>query len=319
MKQIFVNELIKNDEITDFFMVKSCSIRVGSNRKPYLDVMLGDKTGEVSGKKWDVQEEEQPRLKKISEGDIVRVKAQVIEWQNAKQLRIQRIRQAVQSDGIDVSDFIKAAPEKPEDMYRYIYDVADNLEDQDLRRLCVRVLTDNKEKLRYYPAASRNHHAMFAGLLYHTKKMLMNGIGVCSVYTELDRDLLCAGVILHDIEKINEILSNEAGVSPGYSVEGQFLGHLVMGVKYIDRLAEELEVPEEKKLMIEQMILSHHYHPEFGSPVRPLFPEGEVLHFLDILDARLFDMFDALSTVDPGRFSEKVWTLDNRRLYKRND
>ena len=117
--------------------------------------------------------------------------------------------------------------------------------------------------------------------------------------------------------KMEEILSNEYGVSPGYSMEGQFLGHLVMGVKYVDRLTEEMQFPREKALMLEQMILSHHYEPEFGSPVRPLFPEGEVLHYLDILDARLMDMQNALATVEPGHFSERIWTLDNRRVYQR--
>jgi 3'-5' exoribonuclease len=168
----------------------------------------------------------------------------------------------------------------------------------------------------YYPAASKNHHAEFAGLLYHMKRMLMAGQGLCQVYTDLNRDLVCAGVIVHDIQKIFEIQSDENGVSPGYSFEGQLLGHIVMGIKYMDRLTEELGFPREKAIMLEHMILSHHYEPEFGSPKRPLFPEAEVLHYLDILDARMYDMYSALETTDPGMFSDRIWTLDNRRLYK---
>ena len=99
-------------------------------------------------------------------------------------------------------------------------------------------------------------------------------------------------------------------------MEGQLLGHIVMGVKYLDRLTEELGFPREKALMLEHMVLSHHYEPEYGSPKKPLFPEAEVLHYLDILDARMFDMFDALASTEPGEFSDRVWTLDNRRLYK---
>jgi 3'-5' exoribonuclease len=168
----------------------------------------------------------------------------------------------------------------------------------------------------YYPAASKNHHAQMAGLLYHVKRMLMNGERMCQVYTNLNADLVMAGVILHDMEKINEIESNELGIASGYSFEGQMLGHLIQGVKTLDRLTLELDFPREKAIMLEHMILSHHYEPEFGSPKKPLFPEAEILHYLDIIDARMFDMQDALDKTEPGEFSDRVWTLDNRRLYK---
>ena len=120
----------------------------------------------------------------------------------------------------------------------------------------------------------------------------------------------------HDIEQLNEIESNEYGISPGYSFEGQLLGHIVQGVKLLDKETERLGFPREKAIMLEHMILSHHYEPEFGSPKRPMFPEAELLHYLDILDARMFDMEDALNSTNAGEFSEKVWTLDNRRVYK---
>ena len=316
MKQIFVENLRKDDTIVDFFLVKSVGVKMGSNRKLYLDILLGDRTGEVNSKKWDISESERPMLDALTEGDLVKVKALVTDWQNQTQLRIMRIRPANEKDELDIMDFVKAAPERPEDMYAYIHRVAEEMEDQDLRRLCLRVLDENRDKLMYYPAASRNHHAEYAGLLYHMKRMLMNGIAVCGVYTGLNQDLVAAGVIVHDMQKLNEILSNQYGVSPGYSFEGQMLGHIVMGVKYLDQLAEELELPREKAVMMEHMVLSHHYEPEFGSPKKPLFPEAEVLHYLDILDARMFDMFDALAHTEPGEFSDRVWTLDNRRLYK---
>lgn len=300
-------------------MVKSCGVKMGSNRKNYLDILLGDKTGEVNSKKWDVSDAEIPALNAIKEGDLVRVKALVTDWQNQTQLRIMRIRPATPEDGLDIMDFVKAAPERPEDMYAYIYNVAESMEDEDLKRLCLRVLTDNRDKLMYYPAASRNHHAEYAGLLYHMKRMLMNGLGVCNVYTDLNRDLVAAGVIVHDMQKIEEILSDQNGVSPGYSFEGQMLGHIVMGVKYLDRLTEELGFPREKAVMMEHMVLSHHYEPEFGSPVRPLFPEAEMLHYLDVIDAKMYDMEDALLGIRPGDFSERVWTLNNRTIYKRKN
>ncbi len=319
MKQYYAAELKPQTEVTDFFMIKSAGIKVGSNKKQYFDVLLGDKTGEVHSKKWDVADAEVETLSQMKEGDIIKVRALVTDWQGQTQLRIGRIRMANDQDNLDLADFIKAAPEQSQDMYDFIYQTADTMKDQDLRKLCIKLLADNHDKLMYYPAASKNHHAEYGGLLYHVKRMLMTGLAVCDIYPILNRDLVAAGVILHDIEKLNEIESNEYGISPGYSFEGQMLGHIVQGIKLLDRLTEELGFPREKALMLEHMILSHHYEPEFGSPKKPLFPEAEVLHYLDILDARMFDMEDALNGVEPGSFSDRIWTLDNRRIYKPMD
>ena len=315
MKQIFVKDLKKEMEVIDFFMVKSVAVKTGSTGKPYLDVVLGDNTGELNGKKWDVGTSDHL----LKEKDIVKIIAVVTEFNSQLQLKIQRIRKAVPEsnpdDIMDMGDFVKAAPEDPEEMYDYIFRSCDSIKDEDYRKLCLRVLEDNREKLMYYPAASKNHHAELGGLLYHTKRMLMNGERVCQVYTNLNKDLVIAGVVLHDIQKIFEIDANTDGMASGYSFEGQMLGHIVMGVKYIDKLADETDLPYEKKIMMEHMVLSHHYEPEFGSPKKPLFPEAEVLHYLDILDARMYDMEEAVAHTEPGGFSDRIWTLDNRRIY----
>ena len=316
MKEYYVSYIKPEQEVVDYFMVKSIAIKTGANKKQYLDVILGDKTGDISGKKWDVADTELESLNEIKEGDIVKIKSNTTEWNGMRQLKIGKIRKQAESDEIEIVDYIKTAPEKSEDMYSYIFEVATNLEDKDLQKLCLKFLTDNKEKLMYYPAAQKNHHAQYGGLLYHIKRMLMTGERVCQVYTNLNRNLVLAGVILHDMEKLNEIESNELGISSGYSFEGQMLGHIVQGVKVIDKNTIELNFPREKAIMLEHMILSHHYEPEFGSPKKPLFPEAELLHYLDILDARMFDMHAALEATDPGEFSDRIWTLDNRKLYK---
>ena len=316
MKEIFIKELRKDMEITDFFMVKSIGIKTGSNGKQYLDLMLGDKTGEITGKKWDVSEAEQPALLEIKEKDIVKIKGVVTEWTGQLQLRVQRIRMAALEDEQIMADYVKAAPENPEEMYRFILSAAESFSDDDLKKLCVKALNDNREQLLYYPAASKNHHAQLGGLLYHTKRMLMTGEKVCQVYDTLNKDLVLCGVILHDMEKLNEILAEEDGIASGYSFEGQMLGHIIQGIKVVDKMAMELDVPREKAIMVEHMILSHHYEPEYGSPKKPLFPEAELLHYLDIIDARLFDMQTALDATESGGFSDRIWTLDNRKLYR---
>ncbi|MBR5740859.1 MAG: HD domain-containing protein [Firmicutes bacterium] len=315
MKETFVRDLKKDAEIKDYFMVKQTAVRTGSTGKLYLDVVLCDKTGEVNGKKWEVA----PGDRELQEKDIVKIIATVTEFNGQLQLRIQRIRKAepdkYEEDAVDMGDYVKVAPEDPEEMLKYLTDTAESFRDEDLKAITLKVLRDNRERLLYYPAASKNHHAELGGLLYHTKRMLMTGEGVLKVYTNLNRDLLLCGVILHDMEKLNEIDADEFGIATGYSMEGHLLGHLVMGVKYVEKLAEELNFPDEKRIMLEHMIISHHYEPEFGSPKRPLFPEAEVLHYLDILDARMYDMEEALSVTVPGGFSERIWTLDSRRIY----
>ena len=317
MKDIFISNLKTDDEITSYFMVKAIALKVGSNRKTYLDLLLCDSSGEINGKKWDIADEEIPGLERIKEGNIIKVRALVTEWNSMKQLRISRIRLTGAEDNLDISDFVKAAPEKPEDMYDYILGKANSIADSQLRSLCVKVLEEHKDKLMYYPAAAKNHHAEMAGLLWHVKRMLMLGEKACEVYTNLDKDLLMTGVILHDIEKMTEILSNELGISPGYSFEGKMLGHLVLGVRELEKYCTEMGMDDEKRIMLEHMIISHHYQPDFGSPIRPLFPEAEMLHYLDMIDAKMFDMEEAVNKAEPGDFSDRVWTLDNRMIYHR--
>ncbi len=316
MKEYYIGQLRTDDEIQEFFMVKTIAIKIGSNKKQYLDMLLCDKTGELTAKKWDIPDTELPSLNEIKNGDIVKIKGIVTEWNGMRQIRVLKLRKAVPEDDMELMEFIKAAPERAEDMYRFIWEKADAMDDQELRKLCLRILTDHKERLMYYPAAAKNHHAELAGLLYHMKRMLMTAERICEVYLNLNKDLVTTGVIIHDIEKLNEIEADTLGVSTGYSFEGQLLGHLVQGIKSIDRLAEEISIGKEKTIMLEHMILSHHYEPDFGSPKKPLFPEAEILHYLDMVDARMYDMQEALDATFPGEFSDRVWTLDNRRLYK---
>ena len=120
MKEIYIADITTSQEVTDFFMVKSIAVKIGANKKQYLDLMLGDKTGEISGKKWDVSDDELPSLMEIKEGDVIKIRANVTEWNGLKQFRVMRIRKTSSGDQIEISDYIKAAPEKPQDMYDYI-------------------------------------------------------------------------------------------------------------------------------------------------------------------------------------------------------
>ncbi len=311
-----VIDLPKEGTISQVFMVKEIEVKVAKNGKQYLHIVVGDKTGEITGRKWELSEVEATSAKNCEQGRLLLITATIKEWNGGRQLNLTSIQAVPEDMDVDINDFIKASPEKPEDMYEFIMGKIDSFADKDLKALCGKIWKERKEKLLYYPAASKNHHAEMGGLLYHMKTMSITGEKICQVYKKLNRDLLLAGVFLHDIEKLTEINSNQYGISDGYSFEGQMLGHIIQGIKLLDKEMTELGFDEEKKIMLEHMILSHHYEPEFGSPKKPLFPEAEILHYLDIIDARMYDMFQALEETDSGNFSERVFTLDNRRLYK---
>lgn len=319
MKPFYIKDL-KPDEagrFEDRYLVKNADIRDGNNGKKHLYMTLADATGEIQAVKWSLTQDEIESYSRIKTGMIISVVGRCKEYQGRNQLVLDHIKGRARDESIDRSDFFKAAPESPEAMYEYILSRINGFEDEELKRLCLSFYEDEKDRLMFWPAAMSNHHAEYAGLLYHVKRMLMMGERACEVYTNLNRDLLLAGVVLHDIEKLNELNSDENGVVPEYTFEGKMLGHLVMGAASIGARCRELGIDEERTVMMQHMAITHHYEPEFGSPKKPLFPEAEMLHYLDMTDAKMFDMEEAVKNVKPGEFSDKVFTLDNRRIYKR--
>ncbi len=318
MKPYFIKDLRPDEagRLEDRYLVRNADIRDGNNGKRHLYMTLADATGDIQAVKWSLSPDEVESFSRIRPGMIISVVARCKEYQGKNQLVLDAIKGRAKDETIDRSDFFKAAPESPEAMYEYILSRINGFEDEDLKKLCLSFYEDEKDRLMFWPAAMSNHHAEYAGLLYHVKRMMMMGERACEVYTNLNRDLLLAGVALHDIEKLNELNSDENGVVPEYTFEGKMLGHLVMGAVTLGAKCKELGIGEEKTVMMQHMAISHHYEPEYGSPKKPLFPEAEMLHYLDMTDAKMFDMEDAVKNVEPGGFSDKVFTLDNRKIYK---
>ena len=205
-------------------------------------------------------------------------------------------------------------------MYNTIFDYTNSFKNSDLQLLTQYILKTNKEELLRFPAALKLHHAMRGGLLFHTVTMLKSAEAFCKVYKELypalSTDLVYAGVILHDIAKLHELTVGELGLATAYSMKGQLLGHINIGVAMLEQAAAELMTDESITTLLQHILLSHHGSPEFGSPRMPMFPEAEIVSTVDLLDARMFEMFDALDPVSPGEFSERLWALENRQLYK---
>lgn len=319
MKQYYVKDLKPDDShhLEDRFLVKNVDIRDGNNGKKHLYMTLADATGEIQAVKWSLGPDEITAFSKIKTGMVISVGGRCNEYMGKKQLVLDAIRGQAKEGSFEKSDLFKAAPESTESMYEFMISKISEFKDEDLKKLCLSFYEENKDRIMYYPAAMSNHHAEYGGFLYHVKRMMMMGERACEVYTNLNKDLLLAGVALHDIEKLNELNSDENGVVEDYTLEGKMLGHLVMGVEAIGDRCRELGIDDEKCVMLQHMSISHHYEPEFGSPKKPLFPEAEMLHYLDMTDAKMFDAEQALRDVAPGEFSDKVYTLDNRKLYKR--
>lgn len=312
MKEIYVTDIHAGDNVEDFFMIKSFAVKTASNNKKYCDISLYDKTGEINAKMWEVPEDHE----KFAENTIIKIRGMVSEWNGTNQIVIVKIRLSENEDNCETKDFLQTAPEPADDMYAYILKCAEEIQDVELKQLTINMLSTHSEKLNYYPAAMKNHHAVSSGLLYHIKRMLQMAEKMCEVYTNLRKDYLYCGVILHDMAKLYEMDANEYGIVKDYTTEGHLLGHIIQGIKLVEKTGEELGIDREKILLIEHMILSHHNEPEFGSPKRPMFPEAEMLHYLDLIDSRIYDMESALAQTEPGDFSGKIWTMHNRKLYK---
>jgi 3'-5' exoribonuclease len=199
-----------------------------------------------------------------------------------------------------------------EEMLKYIL----KIENEDIRKIVETIIDEKGEKIMHYPAAKKNHHAVRSGLLYHTTTMLRAGEKLSEIYTFINTDLLYGGIILHDMAKVDEMDASELGIVSDYTVEGQLLGHIIEGIKRIELAAEKIGADKEVTMLLQHMILSHHYEAEYGSPKKPMIPEAQLLHYLDILDASLYDMNKALGETKEGEFSSSIYSLDKRRIYK---
>lgn len=305
-------EMIKGQVFDGYLLTRTAVQRTSSNGGKYLDMTLCDVSGEVNAKMWD------GLAQPPAVAEVVRVRGVMQEYNNRPQFRVDKMRAVGERDDFDMNALTPCAPRPAEEMKAEIYARVDAIEDAQLQALVLARLTECGAKLDYYPAASKLHHAERSGLLHHTSTMLRMAGYVCEVYPQLDADLLAAGVILHDLCKIEEMDADELGLVSDYTAQGMLIGHLVAGVAALDRLGRELGTRAELLMMLEHMILSHHDLPEYGSPKPPMFPEAEVLHVLDLLDARMFEMHRALQNAKPGGFTEKIWSLE-RRLYRRRE
>ena len=308
-----VCQLQKDMRFEGFLLIRSAEKRKDSKGNDYVDMNLADRTGEINCKIWNWD----PEADAPEAGTPIKVRGLIQEYNGRLQLRVEKWRPATDGDPVDMNSLVPCAPRKPEEMMREIRETIAGFENEDLRKLTegmIEIANGDDNRLSWFPAAQRMHHAERSGLLHHTTDMLKLARNLLEVYPWLNRDLLLAGVIIHDLGKIEEMKSDRTGNVTDYTRDGQLLGHLVRGITNLNRVAEKAGVTGEVLVLLEHMLLSHHGESEYGSPKAPMFPEAEALHWIDIMDARMNTMKGITDKTPEGAFSEKIFSLD-RRVY----
>ncbi len=304
---------IDNKGLVDgFCIIKSIDKKTTSKGDYYLDMILSDSTGEINAKLWRYDGELHGEY---TANDFIKIRGVIAPYNGVDQLKVERIRKVSDSDDVSISDYVKTAHYSGEDMYGELFNIADSFKDEELRKIVTAILKENRMCLLYWPAAFKLHHAIRGGLLLHTLSIVRLAQSVAKIYPFVDEELLISGAILHDIAKLTEFSVAESGIATGYSAEGNLLGHLAMGAMVIERFAEKLGISQKTAMLLEHMVLSHHGEPDFGAAVRPMFIEAELLSELDLMDSRIYEMCEALSTTACDDFSAKLWAMDNRKLF----
>lgn len=301
--------------VDGYCLIKTYEIKTTAKGMKYLDMQVSDSDGEINAKFWSFNEAEKDLY---GVGDVIKIRGSIAPYNGVDQLKIERMRPITDADNINISDFIPGTDYDPLDMYNTLISIANNFADKDLTLLVTTIYQRNREALLTIPAAFKLHHAVRSGLLYHVLSIVRLCEGVAKVYPFVDKDLLIAGAMLHDIAKITEFSVGKAGLVEDYSAKGNLLGHIPMGAMIIDNTAKELGIPEETAMLVEHMVLSHHGNPEYGAAVRPMFLEAELLSELDLMDSRVYEIAHAVSGLETGKFSTRQWALDNVKLYNHN-
>jgi 3'-5' exoribonuclease len=319
MKDIFIADLANFDEgrvFNGFFLVLAKQHRTTKTNKPYLHLILGDKTGQLEARAWELSD---PRIARdFDRGDIVKARGCASRFDDRIQMKIDQLRVALPSE-VDKADMLPSTTYDVATLWSHLRGFVDSLTNPHLKLLLTTMLDAPAlaEAYREAPAAKQLHHAWLGGLLEHVVSLCTLADRVAPHYPLLDRDLLLTGVILHDIGKVREL---SWGIGFEYTIEGMLLGHIQIGTALAERTIDSLpNFPPKLKTLILHMILSHHGKLEFGSPKLPMIPEALVLNFLDDLDAKMqavsseFDK-SAKEGKGPNELTNKVWALDNRQL-----
>lgn len=305
----WIKDFKEGDRLFQPLLVVQVSKGVTAANIPYLNLVLQDKTGTIDGKKWELSSEDDGVFEV---GSFVLIEADVLNYRSNLQLKISEGKRVKESE-INLQDFTISAPTPLPEMEKKLKEVILSIQDKDYNGLVKTLVQKHYASFVTFPAATRNHHEYANGLIFHTLSMVRTAEKLIECYPPLNRDLLIAGIVLHDLGKTLEFTSP---VIPRYTVEGKLVGHISIIVSEIAEVAKALNMPKEKAILIQHLVLTHHGKPEFGSPMMPLVKEAILLNMIDDMDAKMYMVDKALEATEKGEFSARVFTLDDRSLYK---
>lgn len=303
-----ISELVDGESIVAQFLVTSVSKGINASGSQYLNVELKDSSGQINGKKWELLNDDEQIF---VTGNVVEIEGSVLKYKDALQIKILKAKQ-VTSDEIDANRFLKQPPVSKEELANRFNNYVESIKNDDCKAIlkwCINKLGPN---VYTHPAAVSIHHDYVGGLLMHSITMADIAVHLMPIY-EADYDLLITGILLHDLGKTVEL---EGPAVFRYSLKGKLLGHISIMSAMIKEAADDLKIASETPLILQHMILSHHGSNEFGSPVLPMTKEALLLSLIDNLDCKMVALNKAIETVEPGEFSQKIFSLDGRVIYK---
>ena len=305
-----VKDFQEGEHINTNLLVSVCVKGTTNSGSPYLSLTLQDSSKQIEAKLWDVKTEIE---KSIEQGKVYNFDLEIIKYKNNLQAKVIKVVPIAQSE-IDMSEFVFRSPFPVEQLRNTIDEAIRQISNENIAKIVVACLNYYDKAVFEYPAASKIHHNFIGGLATHVSGMLKIAQGICSIYPSLDRDLLYAGIIIHDLGKIEELTSP---VVTEYSVEGKLLGHISIMDSRLLQIGTSLKLQDSKELLLlRHMVLAHHGEYEYGSPVRPEILEAEILSYIDNIDAKINILDKALSEVEVGEFTQKLFAMENRQFYK---
>jgi len=305
----FVNDIKDRDSINSVFLVKDKVMAMAKNGKPYMNLRLMDKSGDIDAKVWDNVDVLDRHFDK---DDFVRVKGKASVYLNKMQVVIAEISRVNESD-VALADFLPESPRGMDEMRLELADVVASIGNPYLKGLMQAFTADDAFMDLYClaPAAKAMHHVYLGGLLEHSLSLVKLVRTIVPLYGGINEDLLVAGALLHDVGKIHEMSFER---SFDYTDAGKLLGHITIGVELVEEKIRTVEgFPHELSMLLKHMLLSHHGQYEFGSPKRPKTVEATILNYLDDMDSKINGI---RAHIAKENASTSRWTA-HHRLYDR--
>jgi len=315
--QSLIRNMKEGDLFQGFLLAQEAAYKISTKGSEYLELKLSDASGDLKAFLWDIRAIEGD-MEAIRADVFLRVKGTVTSYNGRLQLKLDKVRFAADAEVGDFSAFFPVSARPVPDMLAELDAIIGSVRDPWISRLLTALFVEDGDLRAAFalaPAAKSMHHAFLGGLLEHTLSILGMAEGACAHYRGLNRDLVVAGVFLHDVGKTAELSYQR---SFGYTDAGNLLGHIALESEWISRAVGKIPgFPEELRMQILHIVLSHHGRLEFGSPVLPKTPEALLVHYLDDLDGKLEVMFRAVQDETAvGSWSPYSRALE-RMIYRR--